>query len=188
MGKMKVGEPNNVLGPPWLLVTPWAETVQGPRVRGQAGKGGRKKDSPTTKSERHQTSEVVSVFEARFWVRGWQGALSMHTICQTNLQASLKTGGEEEEDFFNFLLRKSGEMKIAHNLLLRIERCKQCFCFGLFFFLTVLPCFISVITKMFVNTSLMAKFISLSCLGVWRSKKQSLGWQDSLLSTEGLEG
>lgn len=58
----------------------------------------------------------------------------MHTICQTNLQASLKTVGEEEEDFLNFLLRKSGEMKIVHNLLLRIERCKQCLCFWLFFF------------------------------------------------------
>ena len=134
MGKMKVGEPNNVLGPAWVLVTLWAETVRGPRVRGQAWKGGGKKDSSATKSERHQTSEVVSVFEARFWVRDWQGALSMHTICQTNLQASLKTVGEEEEDFLNFLLRKSGEMKIVHNLLLRIERCKQCLCFWLFFF------------------------------------------------------
>lgn len=113
----------------------WAETVRGPRVRGQAGEGGGKeKDSSATKSERHQTPEVVSVFEARFWVRGWQGVLSMHTICQTNLQASLKTVGEEEEDFFNFLLRKSGEMKIVHNLLLRIERCKHCLCFWLFFF------------------------------------------------------
>ena len=188
MGKMKVGEPDNVLGPAWVLVTLWAETVRGPRVRGQAGKGGgKKKDSSATKAERHQTSKVVSVFEARFWVRGWQGVRSMHTICQTNLQASLKTVGEEEEDFLNFLLRKSGEMKIVHNLLLWIERCKQCLCFWLFFFNSA-PYFISVITEMFVNTSLMAKFISLSCLGVWRSKKQSLGWQDSLLSTEGLEG
>ena len=45
------------------------------------------------------------------------GVFSMHTICKT----SLKTEGEEEEDFFqNCLLSKAGEIEIVQNPLLQI--------------------------------------------------------------------
>lgn len=37
----------------------------------------------------------------------------MHTVCKTNLQASLKTVGEE--DFLNFLLKKAEEMEMFCN-------------------------------------------------------------------------
>lgn len=46
--------------------------------------------------------------------KGWGiKPLSMDTICKTNLQASLKTVGEE--DFLNFLLKKAEEIEMFYN-------------------------------------------------------------------------
>ena len=64
------------------------------------------------KNPESQNQEGTEHFRQILYLRPDMGGrvretLSMHTICKTNLQASLKTVGEE--DFLNFLLRKAGK-------------------------------------------------------------------------------